>query len=386
MRKQKLERWEALVKEQRSAINSAKENNYDVLKEDSYQARAKEIADIGAWLEADKQLEVQERSFDHSIETRSDSRTAAVSEDDTYTRSLARYMTGNNPNGEGLQMRADMTTLSSGVGGALVQTSVSAEAIEDLKKVVRVRQLGAETRSIEGPTNVPLFAVAPAVYISEGSTQTATDPTTSAVTLRPTLLQCNTTFTHQLEKRSVVDIKNAIRNVFVEGVSQTENSKFLYGTGTNEPEGLVYGVSATSAASSGTTFTDEEFMACYWGVAPDHRTNGTWLMSSGAQAIVATFTDAADNSLLIPNFRDGIFQIWGRPVIVDDNMNAVTTGLKPVVFADVPRAYIIGEEENITVFFDPYSKASTGKNVLYLRKYNDGRVKKAAAGKALLMG
>jgi len=75
----------------------------------------------------------------------------------------------------------------------------------------------------------------------------------------------------------------------------------------------------------------------------------------------------------------------GVPVVLEPLMPAPTAALKPIVLANVPVGYLIGEEKGMSVLVNPYSADATGETKITMYKFNDGRVRVAAAVKYLLM-
>lgn len=385
MRKDKLNRFQQVMREQRDFLDNTAPTLPDFKTDEGYVKREAEINSLSAWLAADQQHQERASQFDHEAQTRNDNR-AGEDPKEVELRGFVNYITRGDTNGV-VKVRANMASNGTTTGGYLVPTVVSAAVIQDLAAMETVRRLGAQVIEVAGNTNVPIFEDAAANFIQEANSITATDPTVARVQIQPNLLVCRTSFSWQLENRSAANIVDQLRGSFARGIAKKEAAKFLYGGGTNEPAGLVAGVSATSATASVSTFTAAELLGCFWALDPFYANNGTWVMSPQAASIARTLESTNGALLWYSNLSTGNETLMGRPVVIDANMDAVTGGggKKPVVFVDVPSAYIIGEEVGLTFLRDDYTAAGTGEVKMYLSKFVDGRVKKSAAGKALLM-
>jgi HK97 family phage major capsid protein len=386
------EQYQTLCREQRDFMtNTVKERkaadaSFDFTKDESYLKRDAEIGKLMLEIRADSKLEEQERTFDHSLQTRENGRsnvTGGGDPKDVEIRNFVNYITTGSTN-DLIQQRANLASNGTTTGGYLVPTFVSAQVIQDLEALESVRQAGATVYQVQGNENIPVFNDAQANFIQEAQTVTATDPTTGRVVITPNLLVCKTTYSYQLANRSAANVVDQIRASFVRGIAKKEAAKFITGTGTNEPQGVAIGGTAFNAADD-TTFTGAELISMYYSLNPSFAANGTWIMSPSAAAMARGLS--SDNGALLwyPNLSTGTATLFGRPVIIDANLPAIAaSAVGPVVFGDFSN-YIIGEETGLSVLSDPYSAAGTGEIKLYVYKFVDGRVGRAAAFQVMTM-
>lgn len=399
MRKEKLERYRAVVREQRDFLESGvperlrSDPNFDFLKDDAYQKREAEISALSQWLQADAALDERERAFDHDVQTRNDRRGSdrpdeltpeqrTERENEAFVQYLAtgdRSLIRSNPRFEMLQ-RASMATTSGSVGGYTVPTAVASQIIQDLPALETVRMAGAQVIQIAGNQNIPTMAHPTAAYVAEAGTITDSDPTTGVVSLTPNMLVVSTTYTLQLENRSAADIVAEIRKAFAIAIAEKEDSKFLVGSGTNEPAGVAYGGTLGVTTASTTTFTAAEIISLWYSLDVRYMNQSSWIMRPEAAAILRGLAASGSGDLVwSPGLADGVQRLFGRPVYLNAYMDAVTAAKKPVIVGDIYSAYVIGEEVTMQILVDPYTQASTGKKKIYMYLFNDGRVKKSAA-------
>ncbi len=380
-----LEKYRAVVKEQTDFVQNSAED-FDFSKDESWIKRDGIINGLQLRIQEFKKLEAASTAFDHAPVSRGDARTNVPADDEKQKqmRSFVDYCT----TGDARlihQQRADLASNGTTTGGYLVPTFVSANVLQDLVAQTSVRSMGAQVMEIVGNTNVPIMQDAVANFIVEAQSVTATDPTTAEAQLKPQLLICKTTYSWQLANRSVVSITDQLQKAFVRGIAKTESSKFLYGGGSNEPQGVIASGTTAVTTASATTFTLPELLQVHDSINPIYEKTGAWIMSPAAATIARSLESTGGFPVITPNLTGGFDQLYGRPVILDANMNPPTAALKPLAFISMADAYVIGEEVNLTVLSDPYSAAGTGEIRLFVYKFVDGRVAKAAASQVMLM-
>lgn len=416
MLKAKLERFQALNREQRDWVEKIgperrkAEPAFDYMKDEAYLAREKEITDLEIEIRALKTIEERSKLGDNPGQTRGAGAGGTVelrSELAPYREVAARIARsvgreGYQPNDQDAQefrdlheymmtgiaparLRTNLITTGTTTGGYGVPTMWASQIIRDLPALESVRRAGATVVPINGNENYTSMAKVNGNFIGEGSSVTATDPTVGRVTLAPELLICRTIGSWAVFNRFVTNLETEIQRAFAMGIAETEGSKFLTGSGTNQPQGLTVGGGSALTTASTTTFTPAELDTLWNALHPIYQGNATWFMTGPTKSIAAGLVDANNNRIMQTNMTGGFNTIQGRPVIVDPLMPAATAGLKPIVVADVANGYLIGEEKGLSMIVDPYTQLGTGETQIAMYKYVDGRVKVAAAVKYMTM-
>lgn len=410
------ERWQTLVREQEDFLNStvkerqAADANYDFMKDEAFRARAAEISSLEPKLQELKKHEENLRSLDNSGQTRGAVQPNSGRADDdeirqlrafakkhgcenptdheiAHLREFAAYM-GTGVVGSTLQTmyRSNLASNGTTTGGYGVPTAWYNSIVTDVNAMETVRRLGATVIPVDGPTNLTTMAKVTATFVAEAGSIGATDPTTGRVTLSPSLITASTIGSWAFFNRFLNGQgEAAVRRAFAEGIAEVEGSKFLTGTGSDQPQGLTVGGTSALTAASATVVTAAELTSLFMAVHPFYQGNGTWLMNGTTLSEIAILEDGNGNRIVQPNMQQGLMQLWGRPIVNEPLMPNTAAGLKPIVFADIPSGYIIGEEVGMTVLMDPYTQAGTGETKMYMYKYVDGRVKVAAAVKYITM-
>jgi HK97 family phage major capsid protein len=399
MRKQKLERFRALVAEQKDFLDrTVKERvranpNYDFQADESFLARATEINSLSAWLAADDGA----RGFDNpgsgaGRENQRGGQEGFTGQADEQRVALFRCLT-DGPGQRDEQFyqrhlkRASLSTGSGQVGGYLVPMGVESAIIQDMPGIDDVRSLGARTMPILGPVNLPAFNDPQASYQSEAdaiTAMTAADPTISQVEIRPSLLSAHTNYSWHVQQFSPVNVEEEIKRSFGRAIAKKAAEKFLVGTGTDEPEGLLEGAGVGVSAASTTAFTAAEVIALWESLDPQFRATSSFLISAAAATLLRTLESDNGAPLWVPNLRDGAETLFGRPLRVNSYMEPLTASKRPIVVADMAEAYIIAESLLFLVV-DPYSRATNAENRVIAYRFSDGRVKRGTAAKKLVM-
>ena len=140
-----------------------------------------------------------------------------------------------------------------------------------------------------------------------------------------------------LVKVSQDAIRDAAFDLEAEIVSQisraytvVENTKFLLGSGTNEPKGLVLDATvgkAVVSATSAIAWTDVEDL--FYSLPATYRKSAVWLMNSKTlKAVKALITDTAAQNVPLT-------EILGRPIEIAEDMQDSADGKAPIVFGDL---------------------------------------------------
>ena len=417
MRQQLLARHQALVRENEDFLNTvvpqrvAAEPAFDFMTDTAYRDRCAEIDRLSAQIQALNTHERQVTLFDSDGRTRQTTipshRTGQDPDQDltryrNLVRSAFRVEQPTDDQARELrdfhrylisgdaslisQQRANLITTGTTTGGYGVPTFFSAEIIRDLNALESVRRAGAAVMQINGNENLTSMAKVNGNFIAEAQAVTATDPTVGRVTLAPELLICRTIGSWQFFNRFVTGAAEEIRRAFAQGIAETEGSKFLTGTGTNQPQGLTVGGSQGGATTaSATAITAAEIDALWYALHPAYQANANWFLNGTTAAMIRGLESANGNRLWIDNIANGVGTLYGRTVIIDPLMPNPTSALRPIVVGDIRQGYVIGEEQGLSMIVDPYTQIGTGETQIAMYKFVDGRVKVSAAIKYLLM-
>jgi HK97 family phage major capsid protein len=122
----------------------------------------------------------------------------------------------------------------------------------------------------------------------------------------------------------------------------------MVGDGSAKPTGLVPSLSVGLTAAGAAAITAAELISLQHSVIAPYRANGVWLMKDATFALLRKLVDTTGQFLLQPGLQlNAPDVLLGRPVYVDPDVPAATTGLRSVVFGDIRRAYTIRDVNGV---------------------------------------
>jgi HK97 family phage major capsid protein len=168
-----------------------------------------------------------------------------------------------------------------------------------------------------------------------------------------------------------------------------EAGKFVSGTGTNEPFGVLTGTTNTIAAATGLTLTLANVYSLLTALPPRYRNNAAFL---GDLAILVRIRqlDTAGSATAV--WADGLqsdtpARLLGKPVYEASEMaETITNGTKILLFGDFSR-YLIVDRVGMTIEVVPHvfgaNQRPTGQRGLYCYWRNGAKVLDANAFRAI---
>jgi HK97 family phage major capsid protein len=175
------------------------------------------------------------------------------------------------------------------------------------------------------------------------------------------------------------------------GMGVAEETAFFTGNGSNKPTGVVGSATLGKTASATNAITADELMDTFYALGRQYRDSPkcAWVMNdSTIKALRKLVTGVSSDKtyLWAPGLVNGEPDVLlGKPVYAQKDMDAATTGLKPILFGDFSY-YLIGDRAGISILRDPYTLATTGQVRFTAAIRTDGKLGLTAAVKYLLMG
>lgn len=171
----------------------------------------------------------------------------------------------------------------------------------------------------------------------------------------------------------------------------TENTYFLMGTGSSQPQGAVYASTLGVTAASGTAVTAAEIVEQYHKVPAEYRDRISWVMRGATEGAIRKLTvstqfpfvgnGGANGGAGMSGLAQG--QGWlvspSAGVFNSDGMDALTTSKKPIFCGNFEAGYVIAERKGLTIFRDPYSLSTKGLVNILAHFRETGGVTNAAA-------
>lgn len=172
-----------------------------------------------------------------------------------------------------------------------------------------------------------------------------------------------------------------------------EETKFLTGSGTNEPQGILgnidTGVAAATPDTAGNLLSIDATFQILSTLKDDYHDNASWLMQR-TTALELRRAQVQAN-LFEPVFRreNKVDYLHGYPVNYSAAVPAIAAGATPAIFGDFKAGYIIGDRGGSVVLMkvidQDATKALEGIYPVLIFRRTDGRVRIPEALKALTL-
>lgn len=272
-----------------------------------------------------------------------------------------------------LEVKANLTTQSDPDGGYLVPDEMEG-TIDRVLGTVSALRSASRVINISGQTYKKLVNMGGATSGWVGEQESR--PKTATPTLREIAIHAHELYAEPAATQTVLDdARFNIEQWLADEVSiefaEQEGSAFISGNGVNKPRGILdyntiananyaWGkigfVTTGAAATFATDDPADAIIDLYYSLKAGYRNGAQFLTSDAVMGTIRKFKDGQGNYLWAPpTGPDMPATILGKPVLSDDNMDALGAGKFPVAFGNFKRAYLIVDRQGIRVLRDPYT-------------------------------
>lgn len=165
------------------------------------------------------------------------------------------------------------------------------------------------------------------------------------------------------------ELRSNLATFFQDAKDMKEANKFLFGTGTNEPEGLIYALvnDGNSIVYTATlnTFAVEDLYTVKGALPPRFRSNASWLANDDVFSAVRQFDEAGGSALWAQLGADRPPVLIGKPVYEASEMSGeISTGNEEIiVYGDFQRGFIIVDRVGMNVELIPHVLGSNRRPI-----------------------
>ena len=198
------------------------------------------------------------------------------------------------------------------------------------------------------------------------------EPTFGAKTPTPRKFAVQTSVTQEAVADSLFSLEDIVIKQMGESLAAAQNAAFMLGTGVAAGDDRLFADHSAAGgqlmtAASATTITVKEMVTGLTKLAGTgyFGRSGAFVVSPGVIEALMTEGDSVTRPLLQAQAQSSFsiespFQIFGRPVYVASEGNAMTTGkfVASYVASDAAR---IADVQGINFLRDPYTKSATGE-------------------------
>jgi HK97 family phage major capsid protein len=239
-------------------------------------------------------------------------------------------------------------TLSKATGAAgayLVPTDMYDQIIRAIRFMGSVSQLATEIRTSTGDLlNVPAnTAHGTASWTAESGAYAQSDETFAQVPLNAYKAATSIIISEELLTDSAFPLDGFLAREFGERIGVLENTGFVNGTGTGQPQGLVGNISNTTAATgNATTFSYTALVSAVFSLPAQYRPGAVFIAADAAVRNLYLMVDSQNRPLWSVNVATtGPDTFMGYPIYSDPDLAAPAANAKSMIFGDIKRAYVV---------------------------------------------
>jgi len=284
-----------------------------------------------------------------------------------------------------------MGTKVAGKGKEFVPTEFSTEYVKHLKYLCPIRQfcktLTTSTgRKIEYPV---VNDTGVGVWINESDAKPLDEFSSANIVLDS--FKCVSKIvkvSEEMLRDSMIPLAQILGESLGMRVARAQEQKFLVGTGSGEPQGIVTGASAGGTTATAGALTISDLLTLYYSVDPAYREAPGAAFIVSDQTLMAlhnTRLGAPGDPALVTDFRDpkAPMKLFGRPIIVSNSMpTGVTAGTVAAVFGDLG-SFLIRDCAGIELKVTEHLYWANNQIGYLAEAFSDSRVMNADAIKKL---
>jgi HK97 family phage major capsid protein len=313
-----------------------------------------------------------------------------------YKRAFGKYIAGDQRNREeqaaleAAKYAERALSLTGAAGGFAVPfeldptvLNTSNGVINPIRQISRVEQI--TTDEWRGITSTGITAS----YNAEATETTDNAPTLVQPTVSTEKAQAFVPFSIEIGQ-DWTGLQASMAALLQEAKDILEAAKFVSGTGTNEPFGVLTGTTTTVAAATGLTMTLANLYALRASLPPRYRSRGTFIGNLLILDRIRQFdTVGSSAAIWVDSLQsDAPGMLLGRPVYEASEISGtIVNAQKFMVYGDFSR-YLIVDRVGLNVELIPHlfgaNRRPTGERGLYAYWRNGAKVIDANAFRALV--
>lgn len=337
---------------------------------------------------------VEERSADPKLTERLDKIEAKISrpktggadkqEDNLEAKALSQYLrTG--------QVDADLKTLVVGTpasGGYTVAPEYSTAIVKKLVEMSPMRSLASVMSIGTSKVFIPTLATdAAGGWVGEVAARTEDEPTFGQIEIDVHEHAVIIPISRMLLEDSILDLSGLLAERIAIKFAQAENTAFVKGTGTGQPQGLLNAANTFTSVTAKPDGSDllAKLLELYYSLPQPYAQTATWGMTRKTMGAIRAAADLAANRTGI--WSDGLAdgtpaRLLGAAVTEFPDMDDMAASKTPVIFGDFSN-YQIVDRVGLDIMRDDYTGADNGIVKFRARRRVGGKLLLAEAFRTL---
>jgi HK97 family phage major capsid protein len=153
----------------------------------------------------------------------------------------------------------------------------------------------------------------------------------------------------ELLQDSAFNLEQYLARKFGIRLGRATSPYYAVGTGSAQPEGLMYAATVGKNSASKTAITYAELLALKHSVDPAYRNGAKWVMHDTTLLAAKLLLDGNDRPLFIPDLQaGGLGKIDGDAVVIDQSVDEFGSLKEPVGYGDMSQ-FIIRDVKEMTM-------------------------------------
>ena len=272
------------------------------------------------------------------------------------------------------EYKATFDTATTTQGGYIVPDAFLADVIEEMAKIAVIRPL-ATIHSVanQGGDQPAITAKITAAYGSEETATTEVVDTFAEYTYTLVRLDINVIYSREMElfEKSSEGLYNMLVRQMAEAINDKEESMWISGTGSSQPEGILNAstVTITNKITVSGVPAYKNLTDVYYAIPARYRKRAVWVVSGNMLGALRNITDDNSRPLWIDNLGADNMRIFGAPVLESEEMtdtDIICADLSYYHIYEVPQMWLQATREG---------KELVSKRQVYIGawKFNDGQ-------------
>ena len=303
-------------------------------------------------------IKMEERARDLTLNVVADEKKEEIKQEDMEVRSFANFV--RKSAGQPVETRAGEQNLTMGNNGAVIPTTIAQMVINAVKEMCPIFEK-ATMFNVKGTLKVPVWGLANSTHDITVAFQTEfTDITAdsgkfTSVDLTGFLAGALTLLGESVVNSSDIDVVNFIVREMSKKIAIFLEGKLLNGQSSYNTGALA--TTNTMNAGSVSAISADNLIDLQAKVPSVYQAGCGWTMATATFTAIRKLKDGQGQYLLQPSLNsDTPFVLLGKPVYISDNMPAIGSANKAVLYGDYSGLAVnMREDISIKVLLEKYS-------------------------------
>ena len=338
--------------ERRNTILADLETMLDACETETRALNEEERAKYDAWMkeikEIDGMLQIEEETRDLENMTPA----GEEKREEVETRAFAAYIRGQ------VVEEREAVNLTKNDNGAVIPKTIANRILEKVKEKAPIYSMATKFTA-KGDLVFPVYDESTqkitAAYAEEFSALTSTSGKFTSITLSGYLAGALSKISRSLVNNSDFDLTSFVIDKMAEAVADFVRKETIVGTA-SKMTGLLSAENKVTAAAA-TAVTADELIDLQMTIPQIYQPGAVWIMSRNTFKAIRKLKDGDGNYLLNKDATRAFgWELLGNHVYIDEFMEDMEVGKKPIIYGDLSGMYIkLVESPSVEVLREKYA-------------------------------